>query len=225
MVSVVIVAGGKGTRMGADKNKVLLPVSGKEIISRTVEVFDRCTLVDEIIIVTASCDIDTMKYIITRDGYTKVTHITEGGELRQNSVYNGLKLANGDFVLIHDAARCLITNAEILSVITDAKKFGSSAVGVKVKDTLKAIDDNGNIISTIDRNKTVHIQTPQAFKTEEILLLHEKAISDNVVATDDCAIFEHYGKTVHLTDGSYDNIKLTTPEDIAVAEEILKGRI
>ncbi len=224
MVSVVIVAGGKGTRMGADINKVLLSVAGKEIISRTIEVFEACRLVDEIIIVTAVCDIEAVEKIVHRDGYTKVSHITEGGRLRQNSVYNGLRLASGDIVLIHDGARCLVTAEEIERVISDTEQFGSAAVGVRVKDTLKAIDENGNIISTIDRDRAVHIQTPQGFKTSEIKTLHERAVSDNITVTDDCSIFEYYNKTVHLTEGSYDNIKLTTPEDMAVAEEILKGR-
>ena len=225
MVSAVIVAGGKGTRMGADKNKVLLPLMGKEIISRTVSAFENCKLIDEIIIVTASCDMDTVESIVHRDGYYKVSHIIEGGTLRQNSVYNGLKLAKGDIVLIHDGARCLVTDKEICDVIADTKIFGAAAVGVKVKDTLKAIDDNGNIISTIDRDKTVHIHTPQGFKTREILNLHERAALDNITVTDDCSVFEYYGKTIHLTMGNYNNIKITTPEDIIIGENILKGRI
>ena len=130
MVSAVIVAGGKGTRMGADKNKVLLPLMGKEIISRTVSAFEKCKLINEIIIVTALCDMDTVKSIIHRDGYNKVAHITEGGTLRQNSVYNGLKLAKSDIVLIHDGARCLVTDKEICDVIADTKSFGAAAVGV-----------------------------------------------------------------------------------------------
>ncbi len=225
MVSAVIVAGGKGTRMGADMNKVFLPVGEKEIISHTISAFNSHQAIDEIIIVTRACDYNKMKEIIRRDEYTKVVFITEGGSTRQGSVYNGLKLVSGDIVLIHDGARCLITHDEIDKVIADTVKFGAASVGVKVKDTLKAIDGNGNIISTVDREKTVHIQTPQAFKTEEILALHEMALEDKISVTDDCSIFEYYKKTVHLTEGSYDNIKLTTPEDIAVAEEILRGRI
>ena len=225
MVSAVIVAGGKGTRMGADKNKVLLPIMGKEIISRTVSAFENCKLIDEIIIVTAPCDIDAVKKIVKRDGYNKVSHITEGGSLRQNSVYNGLKHVKGDVVLIHDGARCLVTDKEICDVIADTKTFGATTVGVRVKDTLKTIDDDGNIITTIDRERTVHIHTPQGFKTREILDLHERAALDNITVTDDSSVFEHYGKTVHLTAGSYDNIKITTPEDIVIGENILKGRI
>ena len=225
MISAIIVAGGKGTRMGADKNKILLPLMDKEIISRTVSAFEDCSLIDEIIIVTAQCDIKEVQMIIARDGYNKISHITEGGTLRQNSVYNGLKLAKGDIVLIHDGARCLVTDAEICSVIADAKAFGAAAVGVKVKDTLKTIDKNGDIIATVDRENTVHIQTPQCFKASEITRLHQKASDDGIEVTDDCSIFEYYGQKVHLTEGSYDNIKITTPEDMIVGENILKGRI
>lgn len=222
--SAVIVAGGKGKRMGAEMNKVFLEVYGKEIISRTISVFNSCPVIDEIIIVTATDDIEKMQEIIRRDGYEKVVKITEGGRERSDSVCNGLQYATGDIVLIHDGARCLISQTEIENVISDTLHFGASAVGVKVKDTLKRIDDFGNIISTVDRNFTVHIQTPQCFKATEILALHKSAKSENALFTDDCSIFEYYGKTVHLTVGSYDNIKITTPEDIAVAEEILKRR-
>lgn len=224
MVSAIIVAGGKGTRMGAGKNKVFLPLLGKEIISRTIAVFESSSLVDEIIIVTASDDIPKMREIIWRDGYKKVARIAEGGAERSDSVYNGLMLATGDISLIHDGARCLVTKEEIEAVIVDTIYFESAALGVKVKDTLKTIDKNGNIVSTVDREKTVHIQTPQGFNTAQIRDLHECAKKENIAVTDDCSIFEHYGKTVHLTEGSYDNIKITTPEDIAVAESILKRK-
>lgn len=224
MVSAVIVAGGKGARMGAGMNKVFLPLLGKEIISRTIAVFESSSLVDEIIIVTASDDIPKMREIIWRDGYKKVSKIAEGGKERSDSVYNGLMLATGDVSVIHDAARCLVTKEEIEAVIVDTIYFESAALGVKVKDTLKTIDKKGNITKTVDREKTVHIQTPQGFVTSQIRDLHERAKSENVSVTDDCSIFEHYGKSVHLTEGSYDNIKITTPEDIAVAEAILKRK-
>lgn len=224
MVSVVIVAGGKGTRMGADKNKVLLSVLDKEIIAWTIEAFDNSNSIDEIIVVTGESDIETVRDIVHRNKFTKVTHITSGGDTRRESAYNGLRLVSGDYVLIHDGARCLISSDEIKRVTNDTISYGAAALGVKVKDTLKTIDDDGNIIATVDREKTVHIHTPQGFISEEILKFHEKAKSDNIEATDDCLIFEHYGKMVHLTWGSYDNIKITTPADMVIAENILKGR-
>ena len=224
MISAVILAGGKGTRMGAGFNKIFLRLGDKEIITRTISVFEKCPLIDEIIIVSAANDIERMQELIAKNSFKKITAVTEGGALRQNSVYNGLLSVRGDIVLIHDGARCLITEEELEKVINDAKNFGAAALGVTVKDTLKSIDGNGNIISTVNRDRTVHIQTPQAFKTKEILELHKRLDDENVVVTDDCAVFEHYGKTVHVTMGSYDNIKLTTPEDIYTGEKILQRR-
>ncbi len=222
MVSAVIVAGGKGTRMGLGFNKVFMELSGMSIISRTVSVFEACNEIDEIVIVTAEDDI--LKMTEVAKDYSKVKEITAGGELRQDSVYNGLLKVKGDIVLIHDAARCLVTEDIITSVINDTKKYGAAATGVVTKDTLKTIDETGNIIATVDREKTVQIQTPQGFVTEDIINMHNRIKADGVTVTDDCSAFEKYGKTCHFTVGSYDNIKITTPEDIAIGEEILKRR-
>ena len=222
MVSAVIVAGGKGTRMGAGFNKVFMELCGTEIIARTVSVFNSCANIDEIVIVTGKDDILKMKE--TCATYSKVTAICEGGELRQDSVYNGLMKAQGDIVLIHDGARCLITEDIIKGVIADIDAYGAAATGVTVKDTLKTVDTKGNIIATVDRDRTVQIQTPQGFKKDEIIEMHKRAKADKLEVTDDCSVFEYYGKTVHFTKGSYDNIKITTPTDIAIGEEILKRR-
>lgn len=224
MVSVIIAAGGKGKRMGADMNKVFLELEGKEILAHTISAFESNKETDEIIIVTAEEDIKLVRKIVDRENFTKVTAITEGGKERQDSVYNGLMCASGDIVAIHDAARCLVTDELISAVISAAKKHGGAAPGVKVKDTLKAIDENGFITATVDREKTVHIQTPQVFKRDEILKLHKRVKEENASVTDDCSVFELYGNKVYVTEGSYDNIKLTTPEDIITGREILRKR-
>lgn len=224
MICAIIVAGGKGSRMGAGFNKVFIRLGGKTVIERTVEVFNRCDAVDEIVLVTSENDIGDMQKIIDSDIFPKVKNICKGGERRQDSVYNGLLKTDADIVLIHDGARCLITENEILRIIDDVKTYNAAAIGVAVKDTLKTIDDSGNIVSTVDREKTVQIQTPQAFYADEIIELHKRAQNENITVTDDSSLFEHYGKTVHFTSGSYDNIKLTTPEDIAIGEEILRRR-
>lgn len=224
MVSAVIVAGGKGRRMGASVNKVYLKLNGKEILAHTLAVFNNCDIIDEIIVVTGTDDIKTCEDIVKRDMLNKVTHIIEGGKERQNSVYNGIKAAHGNIVAIHDGARCLITEKEIKDVVGDALKYGAAALGVTVKDTLKTIDENGTVTGTVNRERTVQIQTPQVFKREEITQLHERIEHDRLDVTDDCSVFEHYGAAVHVTMGSYDNIKLTTPEDILIGEQILKSR-
>ena len=223
-ISAVIVAGGRGKRMGADINKVFLPLGEREIISHTLAAFESCEVIDEIVIVSGADDIARMKDIAERDGITKTAAIVRGGAERQNSVYNGLIAATGDIAVIHDGARCLITPGEITAVVKDALKYGAAALGVSVKDTLKSVDSNGNITATIDRERTVQIQTPQVFPMAEIRSLHERAIKDKIAVTDDCSVFEAYGRAVHVTVGSYDNIKLTTPEDIAVGERIIERR-
>ena len=126
--------------------------------------------------------------------------------------------------LIHDGARALVTDKEIDTVINDCIKYGAAAVGVPCKDTIKIAGKDGFIKGTVNRETSFLIQTPQAFYTEEIRSLHKKAEMDGFSVTDDCMIAEHYGKSVKISEGSYDNIKLTTPEDVVVAEQIIKRR-
>lgn len=220
--TAVIAAGGRGERMDAGKNKVLMEIRGHAMLFYTISAFQQCGGIDEIVIVTAPRDIEECKKIA--EGFDKVSTVTEGGSTRQLSVMAGLRQSRGDIVLIHDGARALITEAEIKRVLADCIKYGAAAVGVPCKDTLKTADKDGFICGTVDRDSTYLIQTPQAFGREEIYALHERAVRDGFEATDDCMIAEHYGMRVRITRGSYDNIKLTTPEDIAVAEQILKKR-
>jgi 2-C-methyl-D-erythritol 4-phosphate cytidylyltransferase len=219
-ITAVIVAGGKGTRMGASVNKVFLELCGKPIIAHTVDAFEKNPLIDEIIVVTGKNDIKIATEILRK--YSKISAIIEGGNERQQSVSNGINAASGDIIAIHDGARALIGQSEINSVINDCIKYGAAALGVPCKDTLKEADDNGFIRKTIDRSRTYQIQTPQVFKAEIIKELHKKAELDNLQVTDDCAIAEQYGIRVKITEGSYDNLKITTPEDMAVGEIILR---
>ncbi len=118
-----------------------------------------------------------------------------------------------------------MTDDEINNSVADCIKFGAAAVGVKCKDTLKSADSDGFIAGTVDREKTFMIQTPQVFYLDKILDMHQKALDENFVATDDCMIAEHYGVKIKISDGSYDNIKLTTPEDMIIGERILKSEV
>ncbi|MCH5209628.1 MAG: 2-C-methyl-D-erythritol 4-phosphate cytidylyltransferase [Oscillospiraceae bacterium] len=222
-ITAIIVAGGKGTRMGADKNKLLLKIKDKEILYFTLAAFERNKNIDDIVLVSGESDVGECERIIKDCGITKVRHITVGGLSRQQSVMNGLKCAQGDIVLIHDGARALVTGAEIDASIADCVKYGAAAVGVKCKDTLKSSKD-GFISGTVDRELTYLIQTPQVFYLDKILALHQKAACEGFEATDDCMIAEHYGVRVRISQGSYDNIKITTPDDIIIAEKILEKR-
>lgn len=224
MVTAIIAAGGKGTRMGAGFNKVFMRLCGDEILLHTMRTFNESPLVDEIIVVTGSADTERVKILGKENNITKLAAVEIGGDTRRASVYNGIAKANGDIIAIHDGARCLVTRNEISAVIEDCKKYGASALGVPCKDTLKSADDNGFIVGTVDRSKTFQIQTPQVFKRDLIIQAHKKAAEDGFEPTDDCALLERYGGRIKITEGSYDNIKLTTPEDIAVAEKILNRR-
>lgn len=217
MVSAVIVAAGQGRRMGAGINKAYLPLGGKTVLETTAEVFEKCKKTDEIIVVTD----DTEKCRELLKNIKKITAIVKGGATRQESVQNGIKECRGEFVAIHDGARPLVLSEDIENVICEAEKYGAAALGVKCKDTLKIADESGFIEKTADRNRLYQIQTPQVFKKEEIERLHGEI---NAEVTDDCAVFEHFKKAVKIVEGSYDNIKITTPEDLIIAEKILEKR-
>lgn len=224
-IEVVIVAGGKGTRMGAGKNKIFLPVLEKEAIYYTISAFESNPNIDGIVLVTGKSDMEGCKKIIEKYRFSKVINVIEGGDTRQKSVMNGLLKTDCDIVLIHDGARALVTDREINNSIDDCMKYGAAAVGVKCKDTLKSADSDGFISGTVNRENTYLIQTPQVFYRDEIMQMHIKAVEDNISATDDCMIAEQYGKKIKISDGSYDNIKLTTPEDMILAERIFSERI
>lgn len=221
-ITAVIVAGGKGTRMGADKNKLLLKIGDKEILYYTLNAFERNKKIDDIILVAAKNDIKDCERIIS-GAVTKVKRIIEGGETRRQSVMNGLMAADGDIVLIHDGARALVTDSEINASIEACIRYGAAAAGVKCKDTLK-VGRGGFIDGTLDRETTYLIQTPQTFRLDEILALHKRAADEDFNAADDCMIAERYGVKVRISEGSYDNIKITTPEDMITAEKILERR-
>ena len=216
--SAVIVAAGKGTRMGADKNKVFLELMGKTILEWTVDVFENASCIDEIVIVTN--DIEGAGDLFK--DYKKVASITAGGETRQESVKNGLLVATGDIAVIHDGARALILEKEIVAAIEATEKYGAAAVGVKSKDTLKKADKDGFIVKTVDREFIYNIQTPQVFKMAEIRKMHK--LADDNSFTDDCGLAESFGARIKIVEGSYDNIKITTPDDMEIAKKILKNR-
>lgn len=222
--SAIIVAGGKGSRMGYEKNKVLMPILGQEILIYTIKAFSENKYINDICLVVGVDDLTVCEDLVKTHGLFKVKKIVTGGATRQESVYNGLLNTDADYVCIHDGARALISDDLISRTIEDAFLVGASAPGVKCKDTLKAVDDNGFIKGTVDREKTVLIQTPQVFKKNDILECHKKAINDKISVTDDCALAECYGVRIKITEGDYENIKLTTPEDVVTAEKILNLR-
>ncbi len=231
MVTAIVLAAGKGSRMNSDIAKQYIRVCGKEILYYSLRVFQDCEAIDNIILVVGKGDTDFCKEsIIDAYGFDKVNKICEGGEQRYNSVYNGIlaarEIGNGDddIVMIHDGARPFVDNEMILSLIDATKKFGASTLGVPVKDTIKIVDENLFGIETPDRKKLYQIQTPQTFKTGVIFNAYKSMFEcANYNITDDTMLIEQYGGVnAKIVMGSYKNIKITTPEDIEITEKFLQ---
>ena len=226
MNSVVIVSAGRGSRMKADINKQFLKLQNKEVIAHTIDKFYNNENIGEIIVVVREDKAEFFKInIIEKYGYKNIK-IAFGGSERQDSVYNGLKMVdeNCKIVLIHDGARPFVNNETIDSAIESAKENKCVIVGVPVKDTIKVIDENNNVCDTPDRSTLWSIQTPQVFDYSLIMKAHEKAREDNYYGTDDSMLMEYFGQKVKVVEGSYNNIKITTPEDLKIGEEILRDK-
>ena len=226
MNSVVIVSAGRGSRMKADINKQFLKLQNKEVIAHTIDKFYNNENIGEIIVVVREDEAEFFKInIIEKYGYKNIK-IAFGGSERQDSVYNGLKMVdeNCKIVLIHDGARHFVNNETIDSAIESAKENKCVIVGVPVKDTIKVIDENNNVCDTPDRSTLWSIQTPQVFDYSLIMKAHEKAREDNYYGTDDSMLMEYFGQKVKVVEGSYNNIKITTPEDLKIGEEILRDK-
>ncbi len=219
-VACIVAAAGKGSRMQADMNKIFLEYAGAPVLAHTLSTLERCPLIAEIIIVTSECDIMGCQDIVREYDISKVKTITVGGETRQDSVRNALAelVSDTDIVLIHDAARSLVSHEVIENVIADVVEYGAAAPGVPCKNTLKEADSDGIICATPDRSRMYEIQTPQGFIRELIVRAHENAAAQNLAGTDDCYLVEQLGQQVKISEGDYRNIKITTPEDLLIAE-------
>ena len=222
--SAVIVAAGQSSRMNGIE-KILCPMGNVPLIVYAIRPFQECELVDEIVIVTREDLMVTVAQLCKDAALTKVRKVVLGGETRTASVLAGLREAdpNTELVAIHDAARPLVTGEIIEETVLKAAQCGAAAPAVPVKDTIKQAV-HGVVTSTPDRSELFAVQTPQVFEHGLILGALEKAVADGAELTDDCSAVERLGMSVCLTVGSYENIKLTTPSDLAVAAAILEGR-
>lgn len=230
--SAVVVAAGSGTRMqlnarrgASPPNKVFLELDNEPLLARTLRAFEDCHFIDEIVLVTRECDIVDCKAVCDDFGISKLKTITVGGETRQASVGFGLaEVSNrATLVAIHDAARCLVSPDEIAAAVIAAYETGAAALGVPCKDSLKVIGEEGLIASTINRDNVWQIQTPQVFRREDIISVHQRAAQEGIEATDDCALAERYGIRIRMVRGGYANFKITTPEDMLFAQGYLAG--
>ncbi len=223
IASALIPAAGAGERLGKGVNKALVEVAGKPILAHTLSVFEACESVGEIVIVTGEQDIEAAGEIAGRFGFTKVKHIIAGGAQRQDSVRNGLAKCSHDIIVIHDAARPMVTCGMIERSIEKAREMGACIAAVPVIDTIKSSEE-GVVSATIDRRLLYSVQTPQTFRTDLIRKAYDKAYEDGFYATDDSALVEHLGEKVAIVQGSYENIKITTPSDLEIAECRLASR-
>ncbi|NLX61915.1 MAG: 2-C-methyl-D-erythritol 4-phosphate cytidylyltransferase [Tissierellia bacterium] len=226
-VSVIVAAAGMSNRMGGKINKQFIFLKDKPILAHTIEKFESCKYVDEIIVVAREEEIGyCKKEIVKKYKFEKVSKIVRGGKERQDSVYNGILALDErcSIVLSHDGARPFVKVKNIEDAIEGAYEYGACIIGVPVKDTIKVVEDNKSINKTPERSLLWQAQTPQSFKKEILMEGYRKAIEDNFVGTDDSMLVERLGIDVKVIMGSYENIKITTPEDIIIAESILRDR-
>lgn len=221
---VIIPAAGQGKRMGAGRNKLLLSLSGTPVLLHTLKVFEQDEQCDGIILAVHPDDKALFQELLKRFGINKVIRIVNGGTERQHSIYNALKTVHSDgIILVHDAARPFIQKEHIHRLTVAAIETGAAIIGVPAKDTMKKIDA-GVVSETVERSSLWAVQTPQAFRASILRNAYEKAEEENYVGTDDSSLVERLGYSVTIVEGDYDNIKLTTPEDLYFAEAILKKR-
>ncbi len=222
--TAVIVAAGKGRRMGTEISKQFLPLCGKEILAHTVEKFEKAACIRDIILVTGGDALQDVRQMVQEYGWKKIISVTEGGKERQDSVFLGLQQVPQDteIVLIHDGVRPFVTEEILERSIAAAKETGGCVAGVPAKDTIKVCDAEGFAIATPDRSTLRQIQTPQTFRRKEILAAYEKAKADGFLGTDDASVAEHSGFPVRVIMGSYSNIKITTKEDLLIGAAFLK---
>ena len=224
MISAIILACGKGKRMGSAISKQFIDIKGKPIIYYTLKKFSENKKIDNIIVVLPEDEVKYFKENILKKYELRINKIVIGGKERQDSVYNALKsLKNSstDIVLIHDGARPFISERIINEGIKFAEIYGAAAPGVMPKDTIKVKNEKNFSVDTPNRANLVSIQTPQVFKFDEILECHEKIRYNGEKVTDDTMVVEKYGYSVYLYDGEYTNIKVTTPEDLILAERLI----
>ncbi|PXV86740.1 2-C-methyl-D-erythritol 4-phosphate cytidylyltransferase [Lachnotalea glycerini] len=221
----IVLAGGKGRRMESDIPKQYLELNGKPIIYYSINQFQNSDIIDEIVLVTGKDEIQFCKdRIVDRYSFQKVKHIIEGGKERYHSVYNALQCINEcDFVFIHDGARPFINLELINDLYKNVKEYQACVVGVQTKDTIKLADSDGFIAETPDRSKVWNIQTPQVFRWGIVKSAYDMLMkTDCCMVTDDAMVIEKMLKyKVKLVQGSYENIKVTTPSDLVIARAFL----
>ncbi|MFC2033268.1 2-C-methyl-D-erythritol 4-phosphate cytidylyltransferase [Chloroflexota bacterium] len=216
--AAIIVAAGESRRMDG-MDKILVPLGGRQLMYWSLNVFQGCTLIDLIVLVVNERNLERGRQLVARQGFTKVTDVCLGGERRQDSVVEGLaRIGDCEWVIIHDGARPLVTAELIERGMEAAEDTGAAIAAVPVKDTIKVAGEDRVVRQTLPRQNLWAIQTPQVFRVDIIKEAYQRANDD---VTDDASLVEKAGGRVTLYMGSYDNIKVTTPEDLILAEALL----
>lgn len=229
-VSVIIAAAGKGTRAGLDINKVYARLGKQPVLVSSILPFFKIPQVCQMVVSISGDDISIFEQHVLNNPeikkYKEKIKVITGGNTRQESVYNGLLQTNSEctLVAVHDGARPLIKQKDILNVLEKALSTGAACLGVKMKDTVKRVDHQLRVIDTLKREELIAVQTPQVFKREILMDSYQKAMMQNCQGSDDATLVETAGYPVTLVLGSYDNIKITTPEDFLIAERILEEK-
>jgi 2-C-methyl-D-erythritol 4-phosphate cytidylyltransferase len=217
-VGAIIVAAGASTRMG-DVDKTLADLAGTPLIARTVGVFERCDAVGTAVLMIAQKNLGTIAEVSREHRWKKVAHVRLGGERRQDTVRIGLRsLPPCEWVIVHDGARPLVTEREIRDGLRAASATGAAIAAVVPADTVKRVTDDGRVLETLDRRTLALAQTPQVFRRDLLERAHDEVGED---ATDDAAMLERIGVEVRVYRGAATNIKITTPEDLVLAEALI----
>ena len=223
MVSVIFPAAGAGRRMKADRNKVFLELSSVPILLRTLRRFSAVPAVAELIVVVAKDEVAFVEEMLEKAQGLKPWRVVQGGAERQYSIANGMAhlAADADIVLVHDAARPLVSLAAIEAVISAAREKGAAIAAVRAKNTIKVVGEDGRVEATPARASLWEVQTPQGFRREILQRAYEKAAQDGFLGTDDASLVERIGEAVFVVESDYGNLKITTPEDLWMAEALL----
>lgn len=239
--TAIVLSAGSGKRMNTETKKQYLLIKDKPIIYYSLDTFQQSSIIDEIVLVASADDMSFVKEeIVDKYGFTKVSHIVSGGKERYNSVYNGLMCCkDSEYVFIHDGARPFITEEILKRTMGVLEEYGSAVVGMPVKDTIKIVDEDNVVLDTPNRKTVWQVQTPQCFKAGIVIPAYQKLIDEEnsgellkrgIQVTDDAMVVETFYSeemsdnfSVRLVEGSYENIKITTPDDLKVAEVFLQS--
>jgi 2-C-methyl-D-erythritol 4-phosphate cytidylyltransferase len=219
----IIVAGGRSERMGAKVDKAFLSLGPRPVLAHSLMAFERCTDIEGIVLVTRKERLDAARSLADMFGCSKLIQIVAGGAMRQASVQNGLAALPDDaaVVAVHDGARPMVSPELISETIKTAKRYGSGVAAVRINDTVKYVERGLKVTRTLDRSKLWAVQTPQTFKVKLLRDAFAVVTEKNAVVTDEASAVELMGEPVHLVESSVMNIKITTPEDLAVATTLL----